>query len=106
MKKLARNIVKLIKREPVIFITAVAILAQAGNKALESGHFTFTLWMTYAFQMAMAFVARELVVPGDKHEELKKLVSKTIVSLEADFQKRLDERLSFIEQQNGRSDKS
>jgi hypothetical protein len=97
VSQVARKLWKLIKREPVVFVAALAILAQAGVKAIDTGHFSFVVWMTYAFQMAMALVARELVVPGDKHEALKELVSETIVELEAEYQKKLNDHLTRIE---------
>lgn len=79
MRKLARLLLKKLKSEPVMLVAFIAIVAQAGQKAVEGGHFTFTLWMTYLFQMVMASIARELVVPGGKFSELEKL-------LEANYQ--------------------
>lgn len=79
-----------LKNEPVLLVAFIAIVAQAGQQALSEGHFTFTLWMTYIFQMVMASIARELVVPGTKHAELEDSVSKAIVSLETDYQARMN----------------
>lgn len=78
MKQAARKLVKIIKREPVVFVAALAILAQAGVKAIDTGHFSFVVWMTYAFQMAMALVARELVIPGVTHDAEVKLLNEII----------------------------
>lgn len=79
MNKLARSVWKSIKRNPVLLVAVITILAEAGQKALADGHFTFTVWMTYALQMAMAWVAREFVVPYSEHKELADKVSEAIV---------------------------
>lgn len=66
MKQLWKFVLNKLKNEPVLLVAFIAIVAQAGQQALSEGHFTFTLWMTYVFQMVMASVARELVSPASK----------------------------------------
>lgn len=66
MKQLWKFIVNKLKNEPVLLVAFIAIVAQAGQKALDTGHFTFQIWMIYIFQASMAFVMRGLVSPASK----------------------------------------
>lgn len=69
MRKFARLLLNKIKNEPVMLLAFLTIAGQALQKTIDGGHFTFTLWMTYLFQMVMASIARELVSPSSKVKE-------------------------------------
>jgi hypothetical protein len=81
MKQLWRLLINKLKNEPVLLVAFIAIVAQAGQRAFSEGHFTFTLWMTYVFQMVMASIARELVTPYAEH-------LKTLAALGKDAEER------------------
>ncbi|GHF92003.1 hypothetical protein [Streptomyces griseosporeus] len=84
-----RAIWKSIKNNPVIVVAVLTISAQVVQHAVDSNTWDAKTLSIYAFQLAMAYVARELVVPVQKHEATKELVSKAIVRLEEDRKKRL-----------------
>jgi hypothetical protein len=90
VKVALRKLTKLIKSEPVLFIALLAVLAQAAQKAMDTGHFTFTVWITYAFQMFMALVARELVVPGTKHTEVKASLGEAVAAMAIKHRQEID----------------
>lgn len=101
MKQLWKFVVAKLKNEPVLLVAFIAIVTQAGQRALSEGHFTFTLWMTYLFQMVMATVARELVVPGGKFAEVEGHRDKLGEDLNRLLQKSYEE--SDISKENGSS---
>lgn len=84
-----KTIWKSIKRNPIIVVAVLTIGAQVVQHAIDSNVWDAKTLSIYAFQLAMAYVAREMVVPVKKHEELKELVSKTIVELEAQNAERM-----------------
>jgi len=87
VRKLARLLLNKLKNEPVMLLAFLAIAGQALQKAIDGGHFTFTLWMTYLFQMVMASIARELVVPGTAHDEAMKRLKEINSNLASSFVK-------------------
>lgn len=99
--KTLRKFWKSVKREPVIFLAILTILAQAFEKAMDTGHFTLVVWMTYVLQMTMAVIARGLVVPGDKFAEITSHRDSLAVDLNRLLQK--DYESSDIFKENGGS---
>lgn len=65
--KLLQKFWKSVKRNPVINVAVVTILAQVVQRAIDSGDYTWKTLSLYAFQFAMAYVAREFVVPYKEH---------------------------------------
>jgi hypothetical protein len=92
-----------VRRNPVInaFLAAVAI--QIAHDALAN-QIDWTNILGYLATVLLGVMARALVTPNAKHEETKELVSKVIVRLEADHQKRLNEMLDRFEGKRGSID--
>lgn len=67
LKKFWRSI----KRNPVINVAVVGILMQAANHAYTTGDFNLKNFSFYAFQLALAAIAREFVVPLNEHNEVQ-----------------------------------
>lgn len=72
-----------IKRNPVVNVFVIGVLAQAANHAINVGDFDLRNFAFYAFQLALAAIAREFVVPLSEHNETKAKVAEAIVELEA-----------------------
>jgi hypothetical protein len=57
-----------VKRNPIINVAVLAIIAQAIVEAMEDGHYDLKTIATYALQLSLAYVAREFTVPAKEHE--------------------------------------
>lgn len=85
-----------IKRNPVINAFLAAVLLQV-LQDWQANNIDWPHIFGYLATVCIAVAARMFVVPVEKHEDLKELVSKTIVNLEAEFQQRLSERLDHLD---------
>lgn len=67
--KLLQKFWKSIKRNPVINVAVMSILAQAISQAASEGKYDLKTISTYGLQLALAYVAREFVVPFSEHKK-------------------------------------
>lgn len=70
MKSLLRSFVASVKRNPVINAALTGIALEAINHAVATGDFKLKDIAFYAFQLGLAMVAREFVVPLSEHNEM------------------------------------
>lgn len=60
---------KTIKRNPIINVAVIAIIAQAIVEAMGDGKYDLREIATYALQLSLAYVAREFTVPYEEHKK-------------------------------------